>query len=80
MSVSRGDSFRHTVKFGVQAPAKINAEFDRDTIKPGESPDVNLKIKGAEDAPEGDHTITITGTPDSGQPTCTNLTVKAAKR
>ncbi|MBX9585519.1 MAG: hypothetical protein K2X87_34870 [Gemmataceae bacterium] len=80
IKVDRGKDFKGAVKLSAKAPDKITAEFDRTTVKDGESQEVNLSIKPAADAPAGDHKVTITGTPESGSATSKDLTVKVVAK
>jgi uncharacterized membrane protein len=80
ISISRDKDFRQAVKLDVKAPDKITADLDRTTVKDGESTDLNLKVHPAADAPPGDHTITITGKPENGQPTTLQVTVNVTQK
>lgn len=80
IKVDRGKDFKGAVKLSAKAPDKISVDFDRSTVKDGESQEVNLSIKPASDAPAGDHKVTITGTPDSGSATSKELTVKVVAK
>ena len=80
VSVERGNSFHKSVRLEAKAPEKIHVSVDRNLVKDGESPDVNVKIHPAEDAAPGDYTVTVTGTTDNGSPTNLELTVKVVKK
>ncbi len=80
IKVDRGKDFKGAVKLSAKAPDKVSVDFDRSTVKDGESQEVNLSIKPAADAPAGDHKIVITGTPDSGAATSKDLTVKVVAK
>ena len=79
-SVERGKNFHKSVRLEAKAPDKIHVSLDRDLVKDGESPDVNVKVHPAEEAPAGDYKVTITGTTDNGSPTNLQLTVKVIKK
>lgn len=66
IKLDRGSAFKQSVKLTVKAPANVKAEFDKTTIGAEELAEANLKITPAADAPTGDMTLTITGTPDNG--------------
>ena len=66
VTLDRGKNFHQTVKLEAKGPDKVHATLDRTTVKDGESPDVNVKIHPADDAPAGDYKVTVTGTPDTG--------------
>jgi uncharacterized membrane protein len=80
VTLDRGKNFHQTVKLDAKAPDKIHATLDRTSVKDGESPDVNVKIHPADDAPAGDYKVTVTGTPDTGSPTSLELTVKVTQK
>lgn len=80
IKVDRKKDFKGAVKLSAKAPDKISVDFDRSTVKDGESQEVNLSIKPAADAPAGDHKVTITGTPDTGSATSKDLTVKVVAK
>ena len=79
-SVERGKNFHKSVRLEAKAPDKIHVSLDRNLVKDGESPDVNVKVHPAEEAPAGDYKVTITGTTDNGSPTNLELTVKVIKK
>jgi uncharacterized membrane protein len=80
VTVERDKNFHQTVKLEAKGPDKVHATLDRTTVKDGESPDVNVKIHPAADAPAGDYKVTVTGTPDTGAPTSLELTVKVTQK
>ena len=79
-SVERGKNFHKSVRLEAKAPDKIHVSLDRDFVKDGESPVVNVKVHPAEEAPAGDYKVTIAGTTDNGSPTNLELTVKVIKK
>ncbi len=79
-SVERGKNFHKSVRLEAKAPDKIHVSLDRNLVKDGESPDVNVKVHPAEEAPAGDYKVIITGTTDNGSPTNLELTVKVVKK
>jgi len=80
ITLDRGKNFHQTVKLDAKGSDKVHATLDRTTVKDGESPDVNVKIHPADDAPAGDYKVTVTGTPDTGSPTNLELTVKVTQK
>jgi uncharacterized membrane protein len=80
VSVERGKNFHDSVRLEAKAPEKIHATLDRNLVKDGESPDVNVRIHPNEDAAPGDYKVTVTGTSDHGSPTNLELTVKVVKK
>lgn len=79
VGIDRGKAFKQTVKLDAKAPDKISVEFDRTSVKDGESQEVTLKIKPAADAPDGTHKITISGTPEQGPAASKELSVIVRK-
>jgi hypothetical protein len=66
LSLSRGSDFKKTVSLTVVAPEKIKAEFNKNSVAPSDPGDVMLSISVGKDAPLGDQTIHVTGTPEGG--------------
>jgi len=67
LSVNRDKNFQETVQLKAENPPEgITAKLNHSTVKPGDEGKVSLEIKAAEKAPVGEHTITVTGTPDKG--------------
>jgi uncharacterized membrane protein len=84
ISVERGAGFQQEIKLEIKAPAGLQIDNDSEKIvdvgavhvttgsikvKPGDKGDVQLKITAAKDAPLGEQTIRVLGTPDKGEPT-----------
>lgn len=80
VSVERGKNFHKSVRLEAKGPEKIHVSLDRNLVKDGESPDVNVKVHPADDAAAGDYKVTVTGTTDNGSPTNLELTVKVTKK
>ena len=80
VSVERGKNFHKSVRLEAKSPDKIHASLDRNLVKDGESPDVNVKVHPAEEAAAGDYKVIVTGTTDNGSPTNLELTVKVIKK
>ncbi len=80
VSLERGKNFHKSVRLEAKAPDKIHVSVDRNLVKDGESPDVNVRVHPAEEAAPGDYKVTVTGTPDNGSPTNLELTVKVVKK
>ena len=88
--VERGEGFKQSVKLEVKAPTGLQVDTESEKIaelgplhvttgsimvKPGDKGDVQLKVTAAKDAPLGEQTIRILGTPDKGEPTETTFKV-----
>jgi len=77
IKLQRGESFKQDVKLKIETaeggvsvdPAKIN-------VKASDSPEVELTITAPKDAALGDYTISVTGTPETGEATSAEFKVK----
>jgi uncharacterized membrane protein len=67
VSVDRGAGFKQGVKLEVKAPMGLQVDPESTMVKPGDKGDVQLTITAAKDAPLGDQTIRVHGTPDKGE-------------
>lgn len=79
LTLNRSSNFKQTVHLTVKAPEKIKAELSKSTIAPGDPGKFELTIAPAKDAGLGDHEITVTGTPDSGNATSVQVKVTVEK-
>src|SRR6266545_1639113 len=79
VTVERGKQFQNSVRLEAKAPEKIHVSVDRNLVKAADSPEVNVRVHPAEEAPPGDYKVTVTGTTDSGTPTNLELTVRVVK-
>lgn len=66
LTLNRGSDFKKSVTLGVTAPEKIKADLSKSTVSPSDASDVMLNVSVAKDAPLGDQTIRVTGTPEGG--------------
>lgn len=64
--VSRDKDFKHDVKLTVTKPEKIDVKLNKETIKASEDTKFTITVSPAKDAPLGEHTIKVTGSPDGG--------------
>ena len=91
VGVERGEGFTQAVKLKVKAPTGLQVDTESEKIaevgalhittgsimvKPGDKGDVQLKITAAKDAPLGEQTVQVEGTPDKGNATQTSFKVK----
>jgi hypothetical protein len=76
LTVSRGSEFKQNVKLSADAPKGLTAEFAKSAVAAGDPEDVPLSVSVDKDAPIGDNTIRVTGTPDNGNPTSVEVKVK----
>lgn len=78
VSLDRGTDFKQGVKLSANAPDKLKVDFEKSSIAASDPKDVNMTIEAAKDAQVGEHTITVTATPDTGAPTTVDVKVKVA--
>ena len=66
-SIERGSDFKKDVALKVEAPAKVEVKLSKDTIKASDGDTkFSIVVSPAKDAPLGDHTVKVTGTPAGG--------------
>ena len=80
VSVERGKNFHRSVRLETKAPDSVSASLDRNLVKDGESPDVNVRLHPKEGAAPGDYKVQVMATPDNGAATTLELTVKVVKK
>ena len=95
ISVLRGEEFKQAVKLEVKAPTGLQVDAESEKIaeigpvhvttgsimvKPGDKGDVQLKVTAAKDAPLGEQTIRVLGTPDKGESTEVTLKVTVSAK
>lgn len=66
VSLERGAGFKQPVKLEVKAPTGLRVDPGSTMVQPGDKGDVQLTITAAPDAPLGDQSIMVKGTPDKG--------------
>jgi uncharacterized membrane protein len=66
LTVNQGSDFKKSITLTAVAPEKLKAELSKTTIAPSDPSDVMLNVSVAKDAPLGDATIRVTGTPEGG--------------
>jgi hypothetical protein len=78
VTITRGKDFSDTVTFKLEDTKKgLTFDPEKPEIK-GSEKKIDVKIAAAKDADIGDHTITLTGTPKSGEPAKATFTVKVS--
>jgi len=75
-SIDRGSEFKHDVKLSVTKPDKVDVKLSKDTVKASEETKFTITVTPAKDAALGEHTIKVTGTPDSGEATTGEFKIK----
>lgn len=76
VSLHRGDYFKQDVRLQVKASEGISVEPNDVLIKASDKTTVHLRITAPRNAPLGDYKIYLTGTPEKGEPTSTDFTVR----
>ena len=76
ITLNRGEFFKRDVTLEINASKGISVEPTKALIKGSEKPDVSLRITAAKDAAIGEYKIYLKGTPETGEATSTELTVK----
>jgi uncharacterized membrane protein len=79
ITIDRGSDFKQAVKIKIDAPTGIMVDKKEGEIKPSDK-ELKVSIAATDDAPLGDHKVTITGTPETGDATHYELTVKVSKK
>jgi uncharacterized membrane protein len=76
VSLKRDKYFKQDVTLHATATNGIIVEPTKIVIKASESPDVQFQIKAPKDAALGEYKIVVKATPETGNPTTTDFTVK----
>ena len=80
VSLNRGQQFKHDVTLETRASKGITVDPTKVVIKASAFPDVQLKITAPKDAALGEYKIYLKGTPDIGESTSTEFTVKVVSQ
>jgi uncharacterized membrane protein len=76
VSLQRGEYFKRDVKLEIKPSKGISVEPTHALLKASAKPDVQLRITAAKDAALGEYRVYVKGTPESGEPTQVEFTVK----
>jgi uncharacterized membrane protein len=76
ISLERGESFKQDVKLEFKAAKGISIEPTNVMVKASDKPEVPLGITVPKDAALGAYSISVKGTPKTGEPTSTEFNVK----
>jgi uncharacterized membrane protein len=76
VSLERGESFKQDVKLQINTTKGISVNPTNILIKASEKPDVQLQITVPKDAALGEYSVSVKGTPETGEPTSTSFDVK----
>lgn len=75
VSVNRGKQFKRDVTLDISTSKGISVEPAHVLVRGSEKPDVALRIAASKDADLGEYKIFVTGTPEIGEATSTELKV-----
>jgi len=76
LSVQRGAYFKHDVKLEMEAAKGISIEPTKVVVEASESPDVQVRITAPKEAALGVYSVSVIGTPKTGESTSTEFNVK----
>jgi uncharacterized membrane protein len=78
LSLERGESFKQDVTLKIKLSKGEGITFDpaKILVKASDGPDVQLTITVPKDAALGEYTVSVTGTPKTGEPTSTEFNVR----
>ena len=76
VSLNRGEYFKRDVTLEIKASKGISVEPTRAMVRGSEKPDVHFQVTAAKDADLGEYKIYVKATPESGEATSTEVTVK----
>jgi uncharacterized membrane protein len=76
ISLHRGEYFKRDVTLAIKASKGISVEPTQALVRGNEKSDVHLRITAAKDANLGEYKIFVKGTPETGEATSTEITVK----
>ena len=76
ISLHRGENFKRDVTLEIKASKGIRVEPTHALVRGNEKPDVQLRITAPKDADLGEYKIYVKGTPETGEATSTEITVK----
>ena len=78
ISIERGESFKQDVTLEIKLSKGEGITLDpaKVLVKASDKPDVQLTITAPKDAVLGEYIISVTGTPETGEPTSVEFNVK----
>jgi uncharacterized membrane protein len=76
VSLQRGELFKRDVKLEIKPSKGISVDPTHAVIKASAKPDVQLRITAAKDAALGEYRVYVKGTPETGEATQVEFTVK----
>jgi hypothetical protein len=80
LSLHRGSRFHEDVTLKLDAPKGLKVDPAETVVKASDkADDIPIRVSADKDAPLGDHTIHVTGTPAKGSPTSVDIKVTVSK-
>ena len=76
VSLQRGELFKRDVKLEIKPTKGISVDPTNALIKASAKPDVQLRITAAKNAALGEYRVYVKGTPETGEPTSVEFTVR----
>jgi len=80
VSLQRGEYFKRDVKLEIKGAKGIAVDPTNALVKASAKPDVQLRITAAKDAALGEYRVYVKGTPETGEATQVEFTVKVVAR
>jgi len=79
ISLDRGRDFRQAVKVKIDAPKGVKVNPSETTIA-GSDSKLTVNVEATDEASVGRHTLTVTGTPETGKAASVNMDIDVKKR
>jgi uncharacterized membrane protein len=76
IKVQRGESFKQDVTLVIEVAEGISIEPTKVLVKASDKPEVDLMVAVPKDAALGEYKVSVTGTPETGEPTSVEFKVK----
>ena len=76
VSLQRGEFFKRDVRLEIKPSKGITVDPLKALLKASDKPDVQLRISAAKGAALGEYRVYVKGTPETGEPTQVEFTVK----
>ena len=76
VSLQRGEFFKRDVTLEIKPSKGISVDPTNALIKASAKPDAQLRITAAKNAALGEYRVYVKGTPETGEPTSVEFTVK----
>ena len=76
LTINRGKFFKRDVTLELTASKGISVEPTHAMVRASEKPDVHFRVTAAKDAALGEYKVYVKATPESGEATSTEVTVK----